>query len=187
MADTTDIRAKAQAAAAAGDRMAARKAYVELARAEAVNKAVQSEVIEALLVLQEFTSAYEIATAALTRFPDSPAINLTAARLLLAMERPAEASDVFKRLCELKPDLTAAWENWGVIAMMAGRPADAHVAYKGATARQPDVAALWNGRADAALLCGETDDAEAAWRRSLSLNARQAVTAGQLGRLLMQK
>src|SRR5688572_24053659 len=99
MAEAENIRARGNAAAAAGDQAAAAKAFVDLARLGAADKGVQSEAIEALFRLEDYGSAHEVAAAALARFPASPAMALAAVRALLALERKAEASDVLKGLC----------------------------------------------------------------------------------------
>lgn len=166
---------------------AAVDAIIDRARRCAADKSVQSEAMAALCDQGAFAAAADIAHAALSKFPESPAINLAALRIFNALKNSDAAADAARVLCQHRPEAPGAWERWAVHATAAGKFADARIAFKAALERAPRASILWNGLADAALRCGVLPEAEAALRQSLSLDARQAPAAGQLGRLLMKR
>ncbi len=166
---------------------AATSAIVQRAQAATADKAVQVEALTALAARGAFEPASGIAHAALSRFPESPAVNLAALRIFSALNDSESAAGAAKLLCRHRPDAPGAWERWAVHAITAGHFDDARVAFKAALERTPEAPMLWNGLADAAIQCAALPEAETALRRSLELDPRQAPTAGQLGRLLMKR
>ncbi|MGE3474572.1 MAG: tetratricopeptide repeat protein [Rhodospirillaceae bacterium] len=163
------------------------EALVARARRDAADKAVQVETLATLAAIGAFEHGVDLAHAALSKFPESPAVNLAALQIFTALKDRAAAADTAGLLCRHRPDSPGAWQRWAIHATAAGRHADARVAFKAALAQAPRAAILWNGLADAAIQCGDLAEAEAALRQSLTLEAGQAPPAGQLGRLLMKR
>ncbi len=166
---------------------AAAEALVARARRAADDKALQVETLAALAALGAFGHGPDLARAALSRFPESPAVNLAALRIFTGLKDREAAADTAELLCRYRPDAPGAWERWAIHATAAGRFTEARTAFKAAIERTPRAPALWNGLADAAIQCAELAEAEAALRQSLALDGRQAPPAGQLGRLLMKR